>query len=213
MNDEFPAELKQFIAQHIESLAQLEAMLLLHREPRANGRRGLARELYISADMCRRSSPNLERRGLAARDRGRRRFRYASRDAEVDRLLGQLADTYRERRVAVITEIYSNPVKKVQTFADAFRLRREDQYDARRRLSALRGHVPVVRRHALSRLRAIPRAAVVLERPVLCGADDRQPDAVRRPAHLSRRQLVIWRKLPGLIAIVLLLFGLIWESE
>lgn len=26
-------------------------------------------------------------------------------------------------------------------------------------------------------------------------------------------QLVIWRKLPGLIATVLLLFGLIWESE
>ena len=25
--------------------------------------------------------------------------------------------------------------------------------------------------------------------------------------------LVVWRKLPGLIAIVLLLFGLIWESE
>jgi hypothetical protein len=25
--------------------------------------------------------------------------------------------------------------------------------------------------------------------------------------------LVIWRKLPGLIAIVLLLYGLIWESE
>jgi hypothetical protein len=26
-------------------------------------------------------------------------------------------------------------------------------------------------------------------------------------------QLVIWRKLPGLIATLLLLFGLIWESE
>ena len=32
---------------------------------------------------------------------------------------------YRERRVAVITQIYSRPVKKVQTFADSFRLRRE----------------------------------------------------------------------------------------
>jgi hypothetical protein len=26
-------------------------------------------------------------------------------------------------------------------------------------------------------------------------------------------QLVIWRKLPGLVATLLLLFGLIWESE
>jgi hypothetical protein len=45
----------------------------------------------------------------------------------LDDLLGELARHYQERRVAVITEIYSNPVKKVQTFADAFRLRREDQ--------------------------------------------------------------------------------------
>jgi hypothetical protein len=37
----------------------------------------------------------------------------------------QLAALYQERRVAVITQIYSKPVKKVQTFADAFRFRRE----------------------------------------------------------------------------------------
>jgi hypothetical protein len=30
---------------------------------------------------------------------------------------------------------------------------------------------------------------------------------------LPEVSLVIWRKLPGLVAIVLLLFGLIWESE
>lgn len=30
---------------------------------------------------------------------------------------------------------------------------------------------------------------------------------------LSEQRLLIWRKLPGLIATALLLFGLIWESE
>jgi hypothetical protein len=42
-----------------------------------------------------------------------------------DQLIDQLADLYQQRRVAVITQIYSRPVKNVQTFADAFRLRKE----------------------------------------------------------------------------------------
>jgi predicted DNA-binding transcriptional regulator len=125
VNEHFPAELRQFIAQHIESLAQLEALLLMRREP---GRRWapaeLARTLYISDEMVRGMFAELERRGFVARDD--ESYFYAA-SGPLDDLLGELARHYQERRVAVITEIYSNPVKKVQTFADAFRLRREDQ--------------------------------------------------------------------------------------
>lgn len=128
VGDEFPTELKQFIAQYIESLAQLEAMLLLHRDPQREWDCDeLARELYISADMCGAIVLDLEKRRLAARNTdGSARFRYASSNAEVDRVVAELAALYRDRRVAVITEIYSRPVKNVQTFADAFRLRKED---------------------------------------------------------------------------------------
>ena len=35
MATDFPAEIEQFIGQHIESLAQLETLLLLRREPGA----------------------------------------------------------------------------------------------------------------------------------------------------------------------------------
>jgi hypothetical protein len=125
VNEHFPAELRQFIAQHIESLAQLEALLLMRREP---GRRWapaeLARTLYISDEMVRGMFAELERGGFVARDD--ESYFYAA-SGPLDDLLGELARHYQERRVAVITEIYSNPVKKVQTFADAFRLRREDQ--------------------------------------------------------------------------------------
>jgi hypothetical protein len=127
VSDEFPLELKQFVAQHIESLAQLETMLLLHRDAeRAWTCEELARELYLSADMCQAIVLDLERRRLAARDAEGIRFRYARADAHIDRLVAQLAEVYRDRRVAVITEIYSRPQNKVQTFADAFRIRPED---------------------------------------------------------------------------------------
>lgn len=127
MTDDFPPELKQFIAHNVESLAQLETLLLLHRDPQREWNpTELARELYISADMCERLVADLERRRLAVRAEGADRYRFHAEDAAAHRLVDQLAQYYRERRVAVITELYSKSTSKVQTFADAFRLRREE---------------------------------------------------------------------------------------
>jgi hypothetical protein len=127
MSDEFPVELRQFIAQNIESLAQLEALLLLRSDPqRAWGPAELAQQLYITPEMCQALLADLQRRGFVQCS-GDGRCRYQARDPDADRLLGDLAALYQLRRVAVITEIYSKPVTKVQTFADAFRLRPEDK--------------------------------------------------------------------------------------
>jgi hypothetical protein len=127
MATDFPAEIEQFIAQHIESLAELELLLTMRREPARNWSCfDLSRQLYVAPDVCTGILADLERRGFLQRDAGDTNlFRYRSLSAEIDRLIDQLAILYQERRVAVITHIYSKPVKKVQTFADAFRLRRE----------------------------------------------------------------------------------------
>ena len=126
MTDDFPLELKQFIAQHVESLAQLEALLILRQDaPTPWKSADLCQRLYISPDMCEGILVDLIRRGFAERTpEGAVQYRPPSGDA--DRLLADLAAIYQERRVAVITEIYSKPVNKVQTFADAFRLRKEE---------------------------------------------------------------------------------------
>jgi hypothetical protein len=128
MANEFPAEIEQFIAQHIESLAQLELLLLLRRE----SSRGwtcpeLSKQLYITPDVCMAIVADLERRGFLLRDAANNDlYWYRSAGTATDQLIDQLADLYQQRRVAVITQIYSRPVKNVQTFADAFRLRREE---------------------------------------------------------------------------------------
>jgi hypothetical protein len=128
MANDFPAEIEQFIGQHIESLAQLEMLLLLRTEStRSWSCYDLARQLYITPDVCTGIIADLERRGLVLRDAADSSLaRYRSSGASVDQLIDQLAALYQQRRVAVITLIYSKPVKKVQTFADAFRLRREE---------------------------------------------------------------------------------------
>ena len=127
MATDFPAEIEQFIGQHIESLAQLETLLLLRREPgRSWSCADLARQLYVTTDVCTAIVTDLERRGFLLRDAANvDLIRYRSAGPEADQLIDQLAELYQQRRVAVITQIYSKPVKKVQTFADAFRFRRE----------------------------------------------------------------------------------------
>ena len=128
MADDFPAELEQFIAQHIESLAQLEMLILMRQDRERNWDCAeMSRQLYITGDMCGGLVGDLERRGFVRRAPGSENaYQYHPATPEIDRLMTALAAIYQERRVAVITQIYSRPMKKVQTFADAFRLRRED---------------------------------------------------------------------------------------
>jgi hypothetical protein len=125
MADEFPADLKQFIAQHVESLAQLEVLLYL--------REYVARELHpgeiinrlaITSEMAAAILADLVRRGFAVKLGAK--FRYQPASEEIGRMIDLLAETYRDRRLAVTTEIYSRPLDKVKTFADAFRIRKEE---------------------------------------------------------------------------------------
>lgn len=126
MPDDFPAELAQFIDQHIKSLAELETLLLLRQHADQTWTPAdVAKALYSTPEMCARQLGGLSRQGFFQGSTGER-FRYGPASADLDRLLGDLADIYQQRRVAVITLIYSKPVNNVQTFADAFRLRKED---------------------------------------------------------------------------------------
>ena len=69
MASDFPAEIEQFIGQHVESLAQLESLLALRREPgRSWSCAELARQLYVTTDVCAGIVGDLERRGFALRD-------------------------------------------------------------------------------------------------------------------------------------------------
>jgi hypothetical protein len=127
MSGEFTAELRQFIAQHVESVAQLEALLILRQDAQRRWRaEELAQRLYIKPDMGEALLADLVRRGFAVRHAEEPTYQYDSRDAAADQLVAELDALYHRRRVAVITEIYSKPVNKVQTFADAFRLRRDE---------------------------------------------------------------------------------------
>lgn len=126
MND-FPADVRQFIDQNIESLAQLEALLLLRKDPqRSWDAAEMAKALYLPVEMAQALLAEFGRRQLTkTTPQSDAQYSYNVVDSKLDELIGRVVTEYQERRVAVISLIYSKPLNKVQTFADAFRLRKE----------------------------------------------------------------------------------------
>jgi hypothetical protein len=128
MPDEFTHELRQFVEHNIESVPQLEALLLLRKEPdRAWSASDIAKALYIQEEAAAALLVDFVRREFASYSTSdAAKIIYRARDQTTDRLIDELQAAYQGRRVAVISLIYSKPLNKVQTFADAFRFGKEN---------------------------------------------------------------------------------------
>jgi hypothetical protein len=126
MADDFPAEIRQFVVDHISSVAQLEVLLLLHSSPTRNWAPcEVHAVLCTSVLMCAEHLADLQNRGLLVVVGPGPRFQYQPRTVELSAIVDALARIYAERRVALITLIYSKPVDSARSFADAFRLRKD----------------------------------------------------------------------------------------
>jgi hypothetical protein len=123
MPDEIRADLRDFIVNEIGSIAELELLLLLLRDPqKAWSAQDAAKALYTADDATAALLENFRTRGFANADAGR--YTFAPRTPEQQQLIADLAQLYQTRRVTVINLIYAGPVQKLKSFADAFRLRK-----------------------------------------------------------------------------------------
>lgn len=122
-----PDDVHRFLYQYIDSVEQLEVLLLARRSPgRSWSAADLARELYSHPTSIAQRFESLLGRGLL-RESEPGCFQYAPRSAELDRAAGRVAEMYRERRVAVISLIASKPIENVKAFSDAFRIRKKKE--------------------------------------------------------------------------------------
>jgi hypothetical protein len=125
---DLPEEVRRFIADHIDSVEQLEILLLLYQHPeRTWDAESVARELRVAAGSAGERLEDMAHAGLLARKDGNpAEYRFAPESAELGDAVRGLSTAYSERRVTVINLIFSKPVDKIRTFADAFRIRRDD---------------------------------------------------------------------------------------
>lgn len=120
-----PRHVEQFIADHINSVEQLEVLLLLHgRASEEWTAATVARELYIDPGSAGRRLADWHARGLlSVSEAPDPSYRFAPQDSELRRTVRDLASTYAERRVTVTNLIFSKPTDHISVFADAFRIR------------------------------------------------------------------------------------------
>jgi hypothetical protein len=119
------AELLDFIRSSIRSVWALELLLLMRQQSqRAWSATELVRESRSSDFVVSDSLSTLQAAGLVAAE-GEGVHRYAPASPQLDRLVQQLEQVYRERPVAVTKAIFSSPNDKLQNFADAFRLKND----------------------------------------------------------------------------------------
>jgi hypothetical protein len=118
-------ELLDFIRSSIRSVWTLELLLLMRQQSRrAWPAAELVRETRSSDFVVSESLSTLQAAGLVTAE-SEGVYRYAPASPQFDRLVQQLEQVYRERPVAVTKAIFSSPNEKLQTFADAFKLKKD----------------------------------------------------------------------------------------
>lgn len=121
---ELSNDVKEFIAEHVHSVLQLEVLLLVSQnKDKAWTPAAVGRELHLSAESAKVQLDGLSRSLLTVLDgAGEDLYQYNPSSNELNQTLSQLAIAYATQRVAVLTLIFAKPVDKVRLFKETFRL-------------------------------------------------------------------------------------------
>jgi hypothetical protein len=121
--DPIPHAVRELITDRLDSVPELEAVLLFRETP---GRGWTAEEagtrLYVSTTVAAHVLDTLAARGFFAVSDDR--YRYAPESADLATTVDQLAEAYRRHLVAITELIHAKPSRQVRDFANAFRLRK-----------------------------------------------------------------------------------------
>jgi len=120
---ELSNDIKQFIAEHVHSVLQLEVLLLVSQnKDKAWTPAAVGRELHLNAEAAKVQLDGLSQSLLSLDGDGEDVYRYHPLSEQLDQTLSQLAGAYATQRVAVLTLIFAKPVDRVQLFKETFRM-------------------------------------------------------------------------------------------
>ncbi len=109
---------------YIDNLDGLEVAMLLYREQaRAWTVDQVASRLRISARVTRRELERMCARGIASLGDA---FRFDGTDPDRAAAVARIAAIYGTRRIELINYVASQTLKRIQSIADAFRIKKDD---------------------------------------------------------------------------------------
>jgi DNA-binding FadR family transcriptional regulator len=124
---EIPARVLQFLAERIDTVPQLEALLLLWEDPqRLWSEEELAGRIYVSRPVAATILQALQRQQLVtAESAAAVRYRYNPQWDPSGEVMPEVAASYRRHLVPLATLIHSRASTAVREFARAFDLKKD----------------------------------------------------------------------------------------
>ena len=124
-----PDNVIAFIRKHIDSVEQLEMLLLLKRRADRDWTAAqVSRELSSHPDSATARLSEFCSKGLVIEKRSAESISYQYRPIPgLDSTLAQVAQAYGMYPVRLINLIFSKPIDRIRTFSDAFKFRKEDK--------------------------------------------------------------------------------------
>lgn len=123
---EIPASVLQFVLKRIETVTELETLLIMSAEEHRDwSAQDIASLVYVAAPSAAAVLHALEQRGLISSSAGGTRFRFSPSDEERQLVL-QTAVAYKTHLIPIATLIHRKASVPVQEFARAFSLKKDD---------------------------------------------------------------------------------------
>lgn len=122
-----PEDVARFVNEKIDSVAQLEALLLLRgNKEKEWSAEALAARLYVSPEQTAHLLHGLNAQGfVAVAFDAPPVYRYEPASVELDQMLGRVGEFYAKHLVPITNLIHSKPKPRIQEFAEAFRFRKD----------------------------------------------------------------------------------------
>jgi hypothetical protein len=122
---QIPANVLQFIAERIDTVPQLEALLLLWESPPQHAwtEEELAGRIYVSRQVAAQTLQALQRQNLIVAESTQ--YRYNPQWDPTGQLMPEVAAAYRRHLVQLATFIHSRASTAVREFARAFDLKKD----------------------------------------------------------------------------------------
>ena len=128
--DLLPEEVRRLISEHINSVEQLEILLLLRLRADVSWTASQVSEELRSSELSTAARlADLARRGFVTQGTetgGGQSYRYDPTTEELRYAVDLLAKAYAELRFTVMELIFSKPIENLRVYANAFRFRKDD---------------------------------------------------------------------------------------
>lgn len=127
-DDLIPEDVRQFIIENIDSVAELEGLLLLRKNSQTEWSvEALAQGLYTNRQQSQQVLEHLHSLGFLAVNVGEApNYIYQPNSPELARMVDRVDDIYAKYLIPVTNLIHNKPQTKVQQFADAFKFRKKE---------------------------------------------------------------------------------------